>query len=105
MFGNLLDNAVAAASGTPHAFIDCNVSLIQNGNADLITVTNSCSNNPIAPDGTLHTTKTDTINHGLGTRSIKRIVDSYDGIMKYSYDEKDHYFKYTILIQHPGIMQ
>ncbi|HAS05330.1 MAG TPA: hypothetical protein DCR83_00375 [Eubacterium sp.] len=52
-----------------------------------------------------YTTKTDTINHGLGTRSIKRIVDSYDGIMKYSYDEKDHYFKYTILIQHPGIMQ
>ena len=105
LFGNLLDNAVAAASGTPHAFIDCNVSLIQNGNADLITITNSCSNNPIAPDGTLRTTKTDTINHGLGTRSIKRIVDSYDGIMKYSYDEKDHYFKYTILIQHPGIMQ
>lgn len=105
LFGNLLDNAVAAASGTPHAFIDCNVSLIQNGNADLITVTNSCSNNPIAPDGTLHTTKADTINHGLGTLSIKRIVDSYDGIMKYSYDEKDHYFKYIILIQHPGIMQ
>mgnify|MGYP000674156905 FL=1 len=105
LFGNLLDNAVAAASGTPHAFIDCNVSLIQNGNADLITVTNSCSNNPIASDGTLHTTKADTINHGLGTLSIKRIVDSYDGIMKYSYDEKDHYFKYTILIQHPGIMQ
>ena len=105
LFGNLLDNAVAAASGTPHAFIDCNVSLIQNGNADLITVTNSCSNNPIASDGTLHTTKADTINHGLGTLSIKRIIDSYDGIMKYSYDEKDHYFKYTILIQHPGIMQ
>lgn len=105
LFGNLLDNAVAAASGTPHAFIDCNVSLIQNGNADLITVTNSCSNNPIASDGTLHTTKADTINHGLGTRSIKRIVDSYDGIMKYAYDEKDHYFKCIILIQHPGIMQ
>ena len=104
LFGNLLDNAVAAASDTPHAFIDCNVSLIQNGNADLITVTNSCSNNPIAPDGILHTTKPDTINHGLGTRSIKRIVDSYDGITKYSYDEKDHYFIYTILIQHPGIM-
>ena len=92
LFGNLLDNAVTAASGTPHAFIDCNVSLIQNGNADLITITNSCSNNPIAPDGTLRTTKPDTINHGLGTRSIKRIVDSYDGIMKYSYDEKDNYF-------------
>jgi len=105
LFGNLLDNAVTAASGTPHAFIDCNVSLIQNGNADLITITNSCSNNPIAPDGTLRTTKPDTINHGLGTRSIKRIVDSYDGIMKYSYDEKDHYFKCIILIQHPGIMQ
>ena len=39
-----------------------------------------------------YTTKPDTINHGLGTRSIKRIVDSYDGIMKYSYDEKDNYF-------------
>ena len=105
LFGNLLDNAVTAASGTPHAFIDCNVSLIQNGNADLITITNSCSNNPIAPDGTLRTTKPDTINHGLGTRSIKRIVDSYDGIMKYAYDEKDHYFKCIILIQHPGVMQ
>ncbi|WP_147604244.1 GHKL domain-containing protein [Lachnospira eligens] len=29
-----------------------------------------------------YTTKPDTINHGLGTRSIKRIVDSYDGIMQ-----------------------
>ena len=31
LFGNMLDNAVAAAKGNPDAYIDCNVSLIQNG--------------------------------------------------------------------------
>ena len=105
LFGNMLDNAVAAAKGNPDAYIDCNVSLIQNGNADLICVINSCAANPIAPDGSLNTTKSDTVNHGLGTRSIKRIADKYDGLTNYIYDEEKHCFKYVIVIQHPDIMQ
>ncbi len=105
LFGNMLDNAVAAAKGNPDAYIDCNVSLIQNGNADLICVINSCAANPIALDGSLNTTKSDTVNHGLGTRSIKRIADKYDGLTNYIYDEEKHCFKYVIVIQHPDIMQ
>ena len=105
LFGNMLDNAVAAAKGNPDAYIDCNVSLIQNGNADLISVVNSCAANPIAPDGSLITTKSDAVNHGLGTRSIKRIADKYDGLTNYIYDEEKLCFKYVIVIQHPDIIQ
>lgn len=103
LFGNLLDNAVAAAKETPEAFIECNVSLIQNGNADLINIINSCETNPISSDGSLITTKTDKINHGLGISSVKRIVDKYDGIIDYSYNNEEHYFKFSIVIQHPSV--
>ena len=61
--------------------------------------------NPIALDGSQNTTKSDTVNHGLGTRSIKRIADKYDGLTNYIYDEEKHCFKYVIVIQHPDIMQ
>ncbi|MFQ7393877.1 MAG: GHKL domain-containing protein [Lachnospira eligens] len=42
IFCNLLDNAIDASLSCDEPYIDCNVSLIRGGNADLISIANSC---------------------------------------------------------------
>ena len=43
IFCNLLDNAIDASLSCDEPYIDCNVSLIRGGNADLISIANSVS--------------------------------------------------------------
>ena len=47
IFCNLLDNAIESAIHCNEPYIDCNVSLIKGGNADLISIANSCDTSPL----------------------------------------------------------
>ena len=57
IFCNLLDNAIESAIHCNEPYIDCNVSLIRGGNADLISIANSCKSSPLGHDGKLHSRK------------------------------------------------
>ena len=63
-----------------------------------ISVINSCDTAPDTKNGELITTKKNKEAHGLGTKSIKKIVDKYDGELDWEYDENAKQFKFTILI-------
>lgn len=49
---------------------------------------------------TLQTNKQDSINHGLGLKSVKSVVEANDGSMSVNYDE--NFFEVRIII--PGMI-
>ena len=87
LFCNLLDNALCAADTLPDAFIDICTYTKDNSPFTIITIINSCRENPFTgPGGTLVSNKPDHQLHGLGLKSVQRVVDNYDGAMKMYYD-------------------
>lgn len=101
IFCNLLDNAIDASLSCDEPYIDCNVSLIRGGNADLISIANSCKSSPLGHDGKLHSRKKDTGFHGYGLKSVKRIADKYNGLLNYVYSEEKHEFRVVVMLEHP----
>lgn len=101
IFCNLLDNAIESAIHSNEPYIDCNVSLIRGGNADLISIANSCDASPSGSDGKLHSKKHDNHLHGYGLKSVKRIADKYNGLLNYIYSEEKHEFRIVVMLEHP----
>ena len=101
IFCNLLDNAIDASISCDEPYIDCNVSLIRGGNADLISIANSCKSSPLGHDGKLHSRKQDTGFHGYGLKSVKRIADKYNGLLNYVYSEEKQEFRVVVMLEHP----
>lgn len=101
IFCNLLDNAIDASLSCDEPYIDCNVSLIRGGNADLISIANSCKSSPLGHDGKLHSRKKDTGFHGYGLKSVKRIADKYNGLLNYVYSEEKQEFRVVVMLEHP----
>ena len=97
----LLDNAIDASLSCDEPYIDCNFSLIRGGNADLISIANSCKSSPLGHDGKLHSRKQDTGFHGYGLKSVKRIADKYNGLLNYVYSEEKHEFRVVVMLEHP----
>lgn len=96
LFSNLMDNAVSAAEMTDDPFIDIRVSEKGDTNT-IISIDNSCNIAPIFDSSHLpHTTKPDALHHGIGTKSIQKIVESHNGNIMYSYDESTREY-HTIL--------
>ena len=85
LLGNLLDNAVDAAKISKKRTISLSLNKV-NG-FDVLTCTNSCDNKPQTISNDLITTKKDSWLHGLGIRSIKRIVKKYHGNFEWTYNE------------------
>lgn len=79
LFGNALDNAIEAAKQTEP---DKRVIILRVSGKDgicKILIENSCINAPEIIDGLPQTTKADKANHGFGVKSIKMIVEKYNG--------------------------
>lgn len=85
LISNILDNSVEAAKDSREKIIDLSINKV-NG-FDILTCSNSCDIKPQAIGKTLKSTKTDDGFHGLGVKSIKRIVNKYHGDFEWSYDE------------------
>lgn len=102
LYGNLLSNALEAAEASVEKQIE--LSVIRNAvqSVIVISVINSCDNPPIPNgDGSFRTRKTDRLLHGVGLRSISRIVAKYHGIATMYYDPDAKQFHHVIQFPEP----
>lgn len=98
LLDNLLENAVEAASNSTEKFIDFSI-ITRNTNFTMIKIVNSSDNKPKTNKGILLTNKSDNKAHGIGTRSIKRVVEKYNGNYEIKYDEEKKTFTTLIGIE------
>lgn len=90
ILGNLIDNAIEAVEGEISPVIYVQMNYIKN--LFLIKVINTYSKNAISYE----TTKEDSDFHGIGLKSIKRIVDKYNG--NFSIELKNNYVTAIVTI-------
>lgn len=94
---NLLDNAMEAACDMPGAFIELRIEKRENTNITLIVLVNSSRINPLLPDNSLlRSHKEPSLFHGLGMKSVRRVLDKYHGDITYHYDTSNNTF-HTVL--------
>lgn len=65
----------------------------------MIKIVNSSDNKPKINKGILLTNKSDNKAHDIGTRSIKRVVEKYNGNYEIKYDEEKKTFTTLIGIE------
>lgn len=97
LFNNLLDNAVESAEKSEKKKVLIQIANVMNSYRK-IAVINSCDIPPNTKNGELITNKENKEMHGFGTKSIKKIVDKYDGELDWEYDNNLKEFKFIILI-------
>ena len=90
MLSNILDNAVEAVKESKIKKID--LSINKANGFDMLTCVNSSDIKPHSVAGTLKTTKDNKRFHGIGVKSIKRIVGKYKGSYDWEYDSEKHEF-------------
>lgn len=95
LLNNLLDNAVEAAEQTEEKKISLKI-YSKSMTFDALTLSNSCNSPPIASGQHLHTTKKDKKLHGIGLKSIIKIVDKYNGIYDWNYYSTEKSFETVI---------
>ncbi len=98
LFDNLLENAFEAASNSYNKFIKIEIDY-RNENYIFVKTSNSINDKPHFQKGLPITTKVDKKHHGIGTKSIFRIVKKYDGNIEYNYIENENIFVTTILLK------
>lgn len=82
MVGNLLDNAIRAASMcTGKKFVKAYVYMQDIGGFCVVKVVNGFSNELLYEDGVLKTTKKEKGIHGIGVRSVNRLAEEYGGML------------------------
>lgn len=100
LYGNLLSNAVEGAEDSSGRTIELRVTGSE-AQGVVISIVNDCD---IAPkkdtQGRLVTRKGDPQAHGVGLKSIERILHRYNGIQTVYYDKATHQFHHVI--QFPG---
>ena len=88
IIGNLLDNAIEAASAAEDKFID--ISLELDRNVLYINISNSYDGNLKFAGGKLASKKNNK-NHGLGLSSVEKSVDKYKGAVNIHHDNSVFY--------------
>ncbi len=96
ILNNLLDNAVEASEKSKEKFINVKVSLNEH-NTKVLTIINSCDNEPVTKNDKLVTTKENSSGHGLGIKSVKRTLKNYNGDFEWFYDKDKKEFKVIVL--------
>lgn len=98
LLDNLLENAYEAAKASGEKQIDLNIDY-RNENYLLIDLVNTSDRQPKLKGKELVTTKQDSGVHGIGLKSISRIVKRYSGNMYYKYDENSKTFHTSIVLK------
>lgn len=97
LFSNLLENAVEAAGKVSGSYIELSVTRRENAPFVVLTLINSCEADPFSRfDGRLISRKPDPGRHGFGIRSIRKVVERYNGDMRMYYDAEAAVF-HTVL--------
>ena len=100
LFANLIDNAIEASIALPED--KRSIQLVVRRQFDFFSIhlSNYFDGNLLEQDGELLTLKADRENHGFGSKSIRQIVENYDGT--YTYKTEDNTFTVNILIPFPS---
>lgn len=97
LFCNLLDNAVEAAAQQVNPYIELSVLKNPDTSITILTMENSCLRNPFPANSKRPvSTKNSPKKHGLGLKSIERIVQKHHGNMTLYYEEENKTF-HTII--------
>ena len=103
LFCNLIDNAIEAAEGMEHAHINLHIQSSENNTHTVITVINSCCHAPIMKNNHYRTSKSNPNMHGIGTYSLQRVIDKYNGDSETYYLENEKEFHAVILLRHKEV--
>ncbi|MBO4989180.1 MAG: sensor histidine kinase [Clostridia bacterium] len=95
LFGNALDNAIQSVEHEEKDKRIISVSVRSHGQMGQILITNYCAEKPAMKDGLPLSSKDKNV-HGFGMRSIRYIVEKYNGNLIIDY--KDHMFTLSILL-------
>lgn len=97
LFGNLLSNALEAAKNSQQRQIEIAATFDTEQTAVVISVVNSCDTPPVLDsDGKYITLKKDKNLHGIGLKSVQRVVQQYKGMSTMSYDHDARRFYHII---------
>lgn len=102
LFCNLLDNAWESAICIPNSFIELNVARREHTPFVVVTVVNSCREDPFLGNSNLLTHKKNKTKHGFGMKSIKRTIYQYGGDMQLYYDNDSLTFHTIITLKLPA---
>lgn len=91
LFMNIMDNAIDAVKGLPKDQREISLAVRESMGMILIHEVNPFKGTLNFKDGLPQTTKGDSMYHGLGTKSIKGIVDSYSGDCEISIKDNNIY--------------
>lgn len=95
LLDNLLENTIESALLTNDKFIDFSICK-RNSNFVIIKISNSCDRKPKYINNILVSSKNTPGMHGIGTRSIKRVVAKYNGNLEMKYDNDTKTFTSVI---------
>ena len=101
LLGNLLDNALRAVEEEERPsgkFIDLRLSVLMG--ALLIVITNSYAGRLSCEQGQYQTTKADPANHGLGLKTVQRIVDNNGGDMAIETTDETFKVRLKLFLDH-----
>lgn len=96
LLGNLMDNAIEAAMQCENKKT-VELKIKQQKNHISIHIRNSYSGQLIEKNNRFMTTKTDKINHGIGLKSIGRIVKKYNGNI--NFERNDNLFNVYVFLE------
>ncbi len=98
VFSNLLKNAVEALEQLPEGCLrKIYVSLFASSEYINLTVENTCDPDQEKDLEELATSKIDTINHGLGLKNVRSVVEKYDG--RLDLEVRDNIFSAFVLLR------
>lgn len=97
ILGNILDNAVESAYKSQNKNISLRTGKVNT--YDSIMITNSCDISPQSVNGELKTSKSDKKSHGLGIKSVKKVLKKYKGDLEWDYDCENKQFSTTIILK------
>lgn len=96
LFSNAIDNAIEASLQQSTKQIV--LTMENKRNYLCITIANSIDCSVLERNSGLHTTKKDKKYHGLGTQSMRNIVEQYDGMIEYY--ERNGMFVVNMMVKH-----
>lgn len=88
LLSNLLDNAIESCEKCKLDKRIIRLNISKQRNSVVLLLENSLNETPLFKNGLPETTKQDKLNHGFGLKSIKNIVDKYDGYLDISYNNE-----------------
>lgn len=99
ILGNLMDNALTAAEESTKKFVSLETTT--RNSYSVVIVSNSCDQAPNAAQTQLITTKAEKRLHGFGIDSVKKTLKKYKGDFNWDYDETQHTFIATVIMNAP----